>query len=92
MRWLLVAFVVILTAACDVNGPQSHLATCQRRAHNMYPHPAQSIGYKDEVRMCMARGGYLVSSRDRRCAEDGKQTDLSCYEPAYGGAHFFNQW
>ena len=91
MRWLLIAMVAILPAACDVAGPQSHLATCERRAHNMYPHPAQSIGYNDEVRMCMARGGYLLQ-QSAACGRDGRQTDVACYRPAYGGAHFFNQW
>jgi len=92
MRWLLAALVLVLPTACDVHGPQAHLATCEREAHKMYPLPAQTIGYNDEVRMCMARSGYLLSVRDRACAQDGKQTDLACYQPAYGGAHFFNDW
>jgi len=92
MRWLLIAAVAILPAACDVYSPETHFATCERQARNMYPLPAQSIGYRDEVRMCMGRAGYLLSARDRRCARDGRQTDLTCYEPAYGATHFFNQW
>ena len=43
MRWLLAALVLVLPTACDVHGPQAHLATCEREAHKMYPLPAQTI-------------------------------------------------